>query len=70
MAVAIYKRILTDHVWRHWQEWSGIGVRCFKLIQVLTGKLNVALAVGLVLDHTGTGWLEVNPLAVRYCPYN
>ena len=43
------------------QERAGISVKRTKLINVLTGKLNGALAVGLALDSTGAGWLEVTP---------
>ncbi|KJS16306.1 MAG: hypothetical protein VR69_09575 [Peptococcaceae bacterium BRH_c4b] len=53
--------IISDHAWQRWQERSGIEIKRTKLINVLTGKLNGALAVGLVLDHTSAGWLEVTP---------
>lgn len=53
--------ILSDHAWQRWQERSGSGMKRRKLTRLLTAKLNGALAVGLALDHTGAGWLEVTP---------
>jgi len=54
--------ILTDHAWARWQERSGIKIKRSKLIALLQAKLNNALALGLELDHTGAGWLEITPV--------
>ena len=53
--------ILSDHAWQRWQECSGVRLTRRKLVRLLTVKLNGTLAVGLELDHTGAGWLEVTP---------
>ena len=53
---------LTDHAWSRWQERTGIKIKRGKLEQLLQAKLNNAIAVGLELDHTGAGWLEITPV--------
>lgn len=53
--------ILRDHAWERYKERDGPQIKRSKLVGILIGKLNEAIDLGLRLDHTGAGWIEVTP---------
>ena len=55
-----HQAILTDHAWQRWQERSWKQVKRDKLQSLCTVRLNEAIGMGMIVDHTGA-WFEVMP---------
>lgn len=54
--------ILGDHAWGRWLErCKGIKIKRGNLVSLLRYQLNVAISLGLPLDSTGAGWIEITP---------
>lgn len=53
--------IISPHAYGRWSERGGPAISRKKLEGLTKVKVNNALAIGLPIDHTRAGWVEVIP---------
>ncbi|SFR15313.1 hypothetical protein [Desulfoscipio geothermicus] len=56
-----YQVELSDHAWQRFCQRSEFRASRKKLLRRLKAQINTQLAVGMRLDKTSAGWLEVYP---------
>ena len=56
-----YSVIISEHAYNRWLERGGPALTWKELTGLTRAKVNNAMAVGIPIDPTGAGWIEVIP---------